>query len=76
MARISKTTVNKIKAARDAQAEYEQNHAMEATVVMAFDATRNTMAIVNNVATICRNKTEIKVIESIGELEQAYASLM
>jgi hypothetical protein len=76
MSRISKTTVAKIKANRDAQAEYERNHALEATVVMAFDTARNTMASVNNVAMICRNKTEVKVLDSIGELEAAYADLM
>jgi hypothetical protein len=76
MARITKTTAAKIKANREAQAEYENNHSLEATVVMAFDTARNTMASVNNVAMICRNKTEIKLLDSIGELEEAYANLL
>jgi hypothetical protein len=76
MARISKTTVAKIKKARDEQMEYENNHALEATVVMAFDTARNTMGSINNVAMICRNKTEVKLLDSIGELEEAYANLL
>ncbi len=81
MPRIKKTTLSRatkdqLIASRIERAEYEDNHALESTIVMAFDTARNTMATVNNVAVICRNKSEIKVIESIGELEEAYAKLL
>ena len=81
MARITKKLVTKPLAeklilAREEQTEYEANHALESTITMAFDTARNSMATVNNVAMIIRNKSEIKVVESIGELEQAYADLI
>ncbi len=73
---ITKQRAEKLIAIREEQAEYEANHALESTIVMAFDATRNTMATMNNVALIIRNKTEIKAVESLGELETAYAKLI
>ena len=74
--KISKARADQIMTARQDQAEYENDHALESTITMAFDTARNSMATINNVAMICRNKSEIKTIESIGELEQAYAKLL
>jgi len=71
-----KALVGKLIADREARAEYEANHSLESTVVMAFDTMRNTMGTINNVATICRNKSEIKVVESHRELHDAYQSLL
>ncbi len=81
MARITQKTVTKARAEkliaiREEQTEYELTHSLESTIVMAFDTARNSMATFNNVAIICRNKSEIKVVESIGELETAYAKLL
>lgn len=81
MARVTKGIVNKqlaeaLIAKRIEREEYELNHSLESTIGMAFDTARNTMGSINNIAIICRNKSEIKVIESLGEVEQAYADLI
>ena len=79
MARIKtpkQQLVEKIISTREEQADYENSHQLESTIVMAFDATRNSVAIINNVATIVRNKTEIKVVESATELAEAYSKML
>jgi hypothetical protein len=71
-----KSMATKLIAKRDEQAEYEDSHALESTVVMAFDTVRNSMGSFNNAAMIVRNKTELKVVESHLELQEAYAKLL
>ena len=74
--KITKARAEKLIATREEQLEYENNHQVESTLISAFDATRNYIAIANNVAIIIRNKSELKAIESTVELEQAYANLI
>ena len=74
--KITKARADKLITAREDRLEYEAEHALESTIVMAFDATRNSIATFNNVALIIRNKSELKAVESTVELEQAYASLI
>ncbi len=77
MARIklSKEMVKKINDERKAKAEYEANYQIESTIMEAFDATRNTIAVIGNVAKVMRNKSEMMAVESVAELERAYAEL-
>jgi len=81
MARVTTKTImkplaEKLIAVRNERLLYEENHALESTINMGLNATRNTIAIFDNIAMIGRNKSEIKVVESLGELEQAYANLI